>query len=201
MLCTPHCPPLHENSSLCCAYIVHWTIFNPLFFYLDDNLIRFLTPAKTLTWIHHGLSNQGRMSPPIDRPKHAVWDVFGYLLGHQIRLTCALSKPTIDIDDDDLADMLHHLIGNLARGYNMKEIYRTVDPCLKSQQQRAIFSELCRWIFSTQGVLSTLYQPLISQNAEAEDQNTMEEVVVQANEGKYSVWLSRTHITDRLLLS
>lgn len=100
------------------------------------------------------------------------------MLGNQIRQACSLSKPTIDMDDDHLADILHQLIVNLAHGGSQKEVYGTISPYLESPQQHAVFSELCSWIFSTEGVLSSLYQPLLSQD------NVLE-IELSTNERKY----------------
>lgn len=120
------------------------------------------------------------MSSSTGEPKHPVWDVFGYFLGSQFRQACSLSKPTIDMDDDDLKDILHQLIVNLAHGGSQKEIYGTFAPCLESPQQHAVFTELCSSIFATEGVLSSLYQPLLSQD-------NMMEIGLDANERKYCV--------------
>lgn len=125
------------------------------------------------------------MASSDNQPRRHVWDTFGYLLGHQLRLACTLSKPTIDVDEDDLADMLHHLIGNLARGFSQKEIYRTVAPCLRSSQQHAVFSEVCSWMFATEGVLSTLYQPLLSQHTAGEEYSNMHGLEANVTQCKY----------------
>lgn len=87
--------------------------------------------------------------------------------------------------DDDLADILDQLIFDLAHGGSQKEIYETLAPCLESSQQRAVFSELCSWIFSTEGVLFTLYQPLLSQRAVAQDQDHMQGIVINDTSCKY----------------
>lgn len=118
------------------------------------------------------------MSPSNDPPRHPVWDTFDYLLANQIRQACSLSKPKIYIDDDDFADILHQLIFDLAQGGSQKEIYGTLSPYLASPQQHTVFSELCSWIFSTEGVLSSLYQPVLSQD-------NVVKIEMSANERKY----------------
>lgn len=125
------------------------------------------------------------MSPSVVLPEAPVWDVFEYLLGHQVRQAFSLSKPTIDLDDEDLADILHDLILNLTHGGNQKQIMEIFAPFLESRQQHAVFSELCSWIFSTQGVLSSLYHPLLSEYAAVGDRDNMERIVTQAAECKY----------------
>lgn len=125
------------------------------------------------------------MSPSVVLPEAPVWDVFEYLLGHQVRQACSLSKPTIDLDDEDLADILHDLILNLTHGGNQKQTMEIFAPFLESRQQHAVFSELCSWIFSTQGVLSSLYQPLLSTCASLGYRDNREGIVIRAAQCKY----------------
>lgn len=130
-------------------------------------------------------TNQLNLPRSIDRPPAPVWDVFEYFLGHQVRQTRSLCKPAIDLDDEDLADILHSLTLNLTHGGNQKQIMETFAPCLESRQQHAVFSELCSWIFSTQGVLSSLYQPLLSECAALGNRDNMEGIVTPAAQCKY----------------
>lgn len=112
------------------------------------------------------------------------------MLGHQVREACSLSKPTIDIDDDDFGDIKENLIVNLTHGATQKEMLGTVAPCLESPQQHEVFSELCSWILSNQGVLSTLYQPLLSEYTAVGRKDDMQGIVDQATECKYRQDLS-----------
>lgn len=89
------------------------------------------------------------------------------------------------MDDNDLADILNQLIVDLAHGGSQKEIYGTLAPYLESPQQQDVFSELCSWIFSTEGVLSKLYQPLLSHRAAVGDQDNMQGIVVSDTTRKY----------------
>lgn len=135
------------------------------------------------------------MSPSNNPPRHPVWDVFSHLLENQIRQACSLSDPTIDIDENNSADSLHQLIVYLAHGGSQKEVFGTISSYLESPQQYAVFSELCSWIFSTEGVLSTLYQPLLSQLAAAKSQDNMQGIVVRGTTCKYRPRLFGIHFT------
>lgn len=124
----------------------------------------------------------------LNQPRDPAWDVFDYLLGHRIRQACSISKPTIDIDD--LGDIMQNLIVNLTHGGSQKEVLGAISPCLESPQQHEVFSELCSWISSTQGVLSTLYQPRMSEHTAVGMKNGMPEIVGQATECEYRQDLS-----------
>lgn len=124
------------------------------------------------------------------QPRAPAWDAFDYLLAHQIRQACSISKPTIDIDDDDFGDIVQNLIISLTHGGSQKQVLGTVAPYLESPQQHEVFSELCSWMFSTQGVLSTLYQSRLSEYTAVGMKDGMLGIVGKATEREYRQDLS-----------
>lgn len=179
-----HWLPHANTSALCFAIHLDYTsLQSPCSTSLITKSLHYLYPRNLLS-----------MSSSTGEPKHPVWDVFGYFLGNQFHQACSLSKPTIDMNDDDLEDILHQLIVNLAHGGSQKEIYTTLAPYLESPQQQAVFSELCSSIFSTQGVLTSLYQPLLSQD-------NLLKMGPNTNERKYCAQPLGLDLTDNLRLS
>lgn len=134
---------------------------------------------------------------PTDAPKNPLWDMFEYFLGQQIIQSCAMCDPKLSLDDDALAEMLPVLMDNLSCGRTQKEMYRIVAPSFDPPQRYAVFAELCSWMFATEGVMSKLYRPLLSQYAT----ETTDDSVDGATGRKYSARLLSIYTTDRIRLN
>lgn len=110
--------------------------------------------------------------------------MFEYFLGQQITQSCALCDPKLQLDESDLAEMLPDLIDKSDSGRTQKEMYRIVAPGFDPPQHYAVFSELCSWMFATEGVLSNVYRPLLSQYAAKAGNDSMQDTVGSATERK-----------------
>lgn len=104
------------------------------------------------------------MMPSNDYPRHPVWNVFPEVLEHQILQACRLF-PQFPISDDNLTKFVSVLTRKLALGCNQKELFRMMASCFGDLVYDAVVAELCSGLFAMEGVLSNMYQPLLSHRA------------------------------------
>lgn len=96
-----------------------------------------------------------------DFPRHPVWSVFPDVLEHQILQACRLC-PQFPINDDNLDKLVSVLTRKLALGCNQKELFRMMASCFGDPAYHVVVAELCSGLFAMEGVLSNMYQPLLS---------------------------------------
>lgn len=106
------------------------------------------------------MSSQGQPSSPEEI-------ALATFLRYQIDVATHLCEPGFDFLDDDLDNLVHLVISNMARGQTQKQIHRVFAPWLDTPKQRDVFLHLCSWVFATKGVLATQYRPLSAASATA----------------------------------